>query len=84
MAVADPGFPRGGGANSPGGRQHAILPKFPKKCMKSKEFGSPGGGGVRPLRPPLDPPLNAYHITVTMNPCSTSTIDYPLDRLSIA
>ena len=42
--VADPGFPRGGGANSPGGRQHMILPKFPKNCMKLKEFGPPGGG----------------------------------------
>ena len=41
--VADPGFPRGGGANSPGGRQHTILPKFPKNCMKLKEFGPPGG-----------------------------------------
>ena len=42
-AVADPGFPRGGGANSPRGRQHMILPNFPKNCMKLKEFG-PGGG----------------------------------------
>ena len=33
--VADPGFPRGGGANT-------ILPKFPKNCMKLKEFGPPG------------------------------------------
>ena len=28
-----------------GGRQHTILPKFPKNCMKLKEFGPPGGGG---------------------------------------
>ena len=42
-AVADLGFPRGGGANSPGGRQHTILPKFPKNCMKLKEFGPSGG-----------------------------------------
>ena len=55
-AVADPGFPRGGGANSPGGRQHTNLSIFPKNCMKLKEFGPPGGG-ARPLRPPLDPPL---------------------------
>ena len=27
--MADPGFPRGGGANSPGGRQHTILLNFP-------------------------------------------------------
>ena len=44
-AVADPGFPRGGGANSPGGCQHTILPNFPKNCMKLKEFGPRGGGG---------------------------------------
>ena len=31
-----------------GGRQHTILPKFPKNCMTLKEFG-PGG---RPSRPP--------------------------------
>ena len=42
-SVADPGFPGGGGANSPGGggRQHTILRKFPKNCMKLKEFGPP-------------------------------------------
>ena len=40
--VEDPGFPPGGGANSPGGCQHTILPRFPKNCMKLKEFGPPG------------------------------------------
>ena len=25
--------------------------------MKMKEFGPPGGGGARPWRPPLDPPM---------------------------
>ena len=56
-AVADLGFPRGGGANSPGGHQHTILPKFLKNCMKLKEFGPPGGGGVRPKFYYVDPPL---------------------------
>ena len=43
VPVADPGFPRGGGAG--GERQHTILPKVPKKkCMKLKEFGPPGWG----------------------------------------
>ena len=47
---------RGGGANSPGGgRQHTILPKFPKNCMKLKEFGPPGGHASP--APPLDQPL---------------------------
>ena len=41
--VADPGFSQWGGANSPGGRQHTILPNFPKNCMKLKEFGPQGG-----------------------------------------
>ena len=41
-------FPREG-ANSPGGCQHMILPNFPENCMKSKEFGHPGG--VCPLHP---------------------------------
>ena len=48
---ADPGFPRGG-ANCPGGRQHTILLIFPENCMKSKEFGCPGGGGRAPCAPP--------------------------------
>ena len=34
--------PPGGGVNTP---------NFPENCMKSKEFGCPGGG-VRPSRPP--------------------------------
>ena len=53
--AADPGFPQGGRQLPGGGRQHTILPNFPKNCMKSKEFGHPGGGRV-PLAPP--PPLN--------------------------
>ena len=57
IPVADPGFPRGGGANSPrgGGRQRTILPNFPKNCMKLKEFGPPGG---RPKFYYVDPPLH--------------------------
>ena len=56
--------PRGGGPNPPGGRQHTILPNFPKNCMQLKEFG-PQGGGARPLRPPLDPPLDGMHAIST-------------------
>ena len=60
--MADPGFPRGGGANSPGGgRQHTILSNFPKNCMKLKEFGPPGGGGARPKFYYVDPPLALVH-----------------------
>ena len=39
-----------------GGRQHTILPNFPKNCMKLKEFGPPGGG-ARPKFYYVDPPL---------------------------
>ena len=39
------------------GRQHMILPKSTKNCMKLKEFGSPGGGGTRPKFYYVDPPL---------------------------
>ena len=60
--VADPGFPWGGGANSPGGRQHTILPYFLKSCMKLKEFGSPGGRGMRPPHPPDPSLLKRYEL----------------------
>ena len=46
-------FPRGGREPSRGG---VNTPNFPENCMKSKEFGRPGGG-VRPSRPPPDPPM---------------------------
>ena len=53
--MADPAFPRDEGTKPPGEggrRQHTILPKFPKNCMKLKEFG-PGGVPHAPLDPPL-------------------------------
>ena len=57
VAVTDPGFPQGGGANSPPGGgwcQHMILPNFLKNCMKLKEFGLGGGAVPRdPLRSTL-------------------------------
>ena len=34
----------------PGGRQHTTLSNFPENCMKSKEFGRPGGRGLAPPR----------------------------------
>ena len=37
-------FPKEGAPTLQEGRQHTILPNFPKNCMKLKEFGPPGGG----------------------------------------
>ena len=50
--VAGPGFPRGRGTNSPGGRQHTILPKFPKKMHEIERIWTPREGRV-PLAPSL-------------------------------
>ena len=38
IPVADPGFPRGEGANSRGGRQHTILPNFSKTACNWKNL----------------------------------------------
>ena len=44
IAVADPGFPRGGGANPQGGGASLLFgQKFPKNSMKMKEFEPRGG-----------------------------------------
>ena len=69
-SVADPGFPRGGGANSPGGRQHMILPIFPENCMKLKEFGPPGG--ARPKCYYEDPPLEIFSFIPQEFKCNES------------
>ena len=56
LAVADPGFPRGGGANLKGGGANLLFGHFfLKTAWKWRNFGPEGG--VRPSRPPLDPPL---------------------------
>ena len=47
-------FPEGGREPSRGG---VNTPNFPENCMKSKEFGRPGGACV-PHAPPLDPPMS--------------------------
>ena len=41
---ADPGFPVGGGANSPVGHQHMIWPNFMKNCVKLRKFWAVGEG----------------------------------------
>ena len=47
-SVADPGFPRGGGANI----------RISQKLHEIERIWTPGG--ARPLRPPLDPPLKTF------------------------
>ena len=52
VTVADPGFPRRGGANFQGGGANLLLNQnFPKNCMKMKEF-RPRVGGRVPGAPP--------------------------------
>ena len=46
-------FPQGG---APTPKIAIIFQIFAENCMKMKEFGPPGGG-ARPWRPPLDPPM---------------------------
>ena len=43
-SVVDPGFPQGGGANSPGGHQHMNLPNFPKKLHEIERIWTPRWG----------------------------------------
>ena len=49
-------FPQGG---APTPKSAIIFQIFAENCMKMKEFGPPGGG-ARPWRPPLDPPMVLY------------------------
>ena len=51
-AVADPGFPRGGGANSPGGAPTYDFAKISQKLHEIERIWTPGGARVprAPLR----------------------------------
>ena len=53
-------FPEEGALTPEGGRQPIIWSIFPENCMKMKKFWA-RGGGTRPSRPPLDPPLGCDH-----------------------
>ena len=56
--VADPGFPRIGGAKPKGGAPTYYLANFSRKLHENEEIL--GRGGARPSRPPLDPPLECH------------------------
>ena len=49
--VADPGFPRGGGANSPGGAPTYEIAKFSEKLHEIERIWTPPGGGRVPRAP---------------------------------
>ena len=57
MSVAVPGFPRGGGANSPGWAPTYDFAKFSQKLHEIERIWAPQGGRAS-LAPPLDPPLD--------------------------
>ena len=44
IPVADPGFPRGGGANPPEGAPTYILPNFPQKLHEIERIWTPREG----------------------------------------
>ena len=52
LPVADPGFPRGGGANSPGGAPTYDFAKFSQKLHEIERIWAPRGGRAS-LAPPL-------------------------------
>ena len=49
-AVADPGFPRAGGTNSPGGVPTYEFAKFSQKLHEIERIWTPGGIPRAPLR----------------------------------
>ena len=53
--INHPGFPRGGGANFPGGALTYEFAKFSQKLHEIERIWTPGGGCVpgAPLRSPL-------------------------------
>ena len=47
LTVADPGFPRRGGANSKAGCEKLLISQFfPKKLYEKERIRTPGGGGA--------------------------------------
>ena len=67
-AVADPGFPVGGGADLLGGSQPPMHMLFSENVCVNERIGSCWGGAAGA---PLDPPMMGYlllkHLNVNMN-----------------
>ena len=51
--MADPGFPRGGGSNSPEGAPRYDFAKFSQKLHEIERISTPGGGVALVPRAPL-------------------------------
>ena len=76
--MADPGFPHGGGTNSPGGANIQFCQKFPKKLHEIERIWAPRGG--RPKFYYVDPPLQYYFCVkcidhLCIDDCRKKTID---------
>ena len=71
-AVADPGFSRGGGANSK--ISYYLANFFPKTAWNWKNLDP---GGTRPWRPPLDPPMNCSQglKSISLTGCQCAMIE---------
>ena len=82
-AVADPGFPRGGGANPKGGGANLKFGQFfPKTAWKWRNFGPEGGRAS--LAPPLDPPLLWHeHGWYDTGKLCTNKIDCTIDHMQL-
>ena len=65
--VADPGFPRGGGANSPGGAPTYDFAKFFQKLHEIERIWAPRGGGAS-LAPPLRSATVIYYLADRFHP----------------
>ena len=63
-------FPQGG---TPTPKIAIIFQIFAENCMKMKEFGPPGGG-ARPWRPPLDPPMKSNQKSIEQDFPATDDI----------
>ena len=82
LPLADLGFPRGGGANSPGEVQTYDFAIFSKKLNEIERIWAPGGRVS--LAPLLDPPLLAIcaHFHLLMPVCAPFTCSYLLCLLA--
>ena len=74
QSVADPGFPLGGGTNSPvgGGVPTYDFAKISRKLLKIERIWTPSGEGHFP-RTPLNPPMPIGYLL----PTSVATNKYP-------